>query len=73
MSNLNKFDDDTYTQDDLLDWHENYGENYIYQQSLKKLPEDQFDKTYEHTDDGFIYTIGEKDFFPVVIKKRPVP
>jgi hypothetical protein len=73
MSNLNKFDDDTYTQDDLLDWHENYGENYIYQQSLKKLPEDQFDKTYEHTDDGFIYTIGEKDFVPVVIKKRPVP
>lgn len=71
--NLQKFENGTYTQDELLDWHENYGENMLYQKKLKTLPEDQFENTYTHQDEDFDYKIGEVNEVPVVYDKQIRP
>jgi hypothetical protein len=68
-----KFEDGTYTQDELLDWHDSYGENMMYQNSLKNLSEDQFENTYTHQDEDFDYKIGEVNEVPVVYNKQIRP
>ncbi len=68
-----KFEDGTYTQDELLDWHDSYGENMMYQNSLKNLSEDQFENTYTHQDEDFNYKIGEVNEVPVVYDKQIRP
>jgi hypothetical protein len=68
-----KFKDGTYTQDELLDWHDSYGENMMYQNSLKNLSEDQFENTYTHQDEDFDYKIGEVNEVPVVYDKKIRP
>lgn len=68
-----KFKDGTYTQDELLDWHDSYGENMMYQNSLKNLSEDQFENTYTHQDEDFDYKIGEVNEVPVVYNKQIRP
>lgn len=68
-----KFEDGTYTQDELLDWHDSYGENMMYQNSLKNLSEDQFENIYTHQDEDYDYKIGEVNQVPVIYEKNIRP
>lgn len=69
---LKIFENGTYTQDDILEWHETFGTKE-YQNSLKNLQEDQFDNIFKHQDENSIYTIGEKNGVTVILNTEPIP
>lgn len=69
---LKIFENGTYTQDDILEWHETFGTKE-YQKSLKNLQEDQFDNIFKHQDENSIYTIGEKNGVTVILNTEPIP
>jgi len=66
----NQIENGEYTQDDILDYYEDFHNNDVHRNSLKNLDRSQFDSIDEHREGDYTYTIGTKDGVSVVLETK---
>jgi len=66
----NQIENGEYTQDDILDYYEDFHNNDVHRNSLKNLDRSLFDSIDEHREGDYTYTIGTKDGVSVVLETK---